>query len=53
MSRASAGSNAIVIRPTNNVYTALLAVAVLLELIAFLSVMLQYNSLFAKSLFQQ
>jgi len=52
MSRAPA-SNAIVVRPTNNIYTGLLAVAVLLQIIAIVSVILQYSSLFGKPLFNQ
>ncbi|HEX4794390.1 MAG TPA: hypothetical protein VH370_11390 [Humisphaera sp.] len=51
MSRGA--SETIVIRPTNNIYTALLAVAVVLEVVAFLSVMFQFNSVFGKQLFGQ
>ena len=46
-------SETIVIRPTNNIYTALLAVAVVLDVVALLAVMFQYNNVFGKQLFGQ
>jgi hypothetical protein len=53
MSRAPVATNAIVVQPTNNIYTGLLAVAVLLQVIAIISVVIQYQSYFGKSLFGQ
>jgi hypothetical protein len=38
--------DAIVVRPTNNVYTVLVIVAFLLELVAFLMMMFRANYLF-------
>lgn len=45
------GGDAIIIRPSNNVYTALLAIAVVLQVVAFICVFIQYNALFGKKLF--
>jgi hypothetical protein len=41
--------DAIVVRPTNNVYTVLVIVAFLVELAAFLSLFLRANYLFPQS----
>jgi hypothetical protein len=51
MSRAQ--GNTIVVKPSNNVYTALLAVGVILELIAVIVVFVQYGTQFGKPLFGQ
>jgi len=45
--------NTIFVKPSNNVYTALLAIGVVLEAVAIICVVLQYNSLFGKQLFGQ
>ena len=42
-------SDAIVVRPTNNVYTVLVVVAFLLELAAFIVLMMRANALFPPS----
>lgn len=39
-------SDAIVVKPTNNVYTVLVIVSFLLELLAFVVVMMRANALF-------
>ena len=46
-------SNTVVVKPTNNIYTALLGVGVVLELIAIVIVFVQYNSQFGKLLISQ
>jgi hypothetical protein len=51
MSRAQ--GNVIVVKPTNNVYTVLLAVAVVMELLAVVVVFVQYGAQFGKPLFAQ
>ena len=43
------GSDAIVVRPTNNVYTVLVILAFLLELAAFLVMYLRAGTLFPQS----
>ena len=43
------GSDAIVVRPTNNVYTVLVILAFLLELAAFLVMYMRANTLFPQS----
>ena len=45
--------DAIIVKPTNNVYTGLLAVGVAIEIIALILVIVQFNSLFGKTLFSQ
>jgi hypothetical protein len=45
--------NTIYVKPSNNIYTALLAVGVVLQVVAILCVLLQYNSLFGKQIFGQ
>ena len=42
-------SDAIVVKPTNNVYTVLVIVSFLLELMAFVVLMMRANSLFPPS----
>ena len=42
-------SDAIVVRPTNNVYTVLVIIAFLLELMAFVVLMMRANNLFPQS----
>jgi hypothetical protein len=46
-------ANTVVVKPTNNIYTALLGVGVVLELIAIVIVFVQYSSQFGKPLFGQ
>ncbi len=46
-------ANTVLVKPTNNVYTALLGVGVILELIAIIIVFVQYSSQFGKPLFAQ
>jgi len=51
MSRASAG-DAIVVRPSNNVYTALVAIAIVVEILGFVALIMRHGELFeGKSLF--
>jgi hypothetical protein len=45
--------NTIYVKASNNVYTALLAVGVVLEAVAIICAVMQYNSLFGKQLFGQ
>ena len=45
--------NTIFVKPSNNVYTALLAVGVVLQLVAIICVILQYNNMFGKQIFGQ
>ena len=42
-------SDAIVVKPTNNVYTVLVIVSFLLELLAFVALMMRANALFPTS----
>ena len=50
MSRVAAG-DVIEIRPTNNMYTVLVAIAVLAELIAFIALYVRAGEIFDKGLF--
>ncbi len=45
--------NTIVVKPSNNVFTALLGVGVVLQLIAVIVLFVQYNAHFGKQLFGQ
>ena len=46
MSRIATGDRPIVVKPTNNVYTVLVAVALLVNVIAFLIIFLRYAVVF-------
>jgi hypothetical protein len=50
MSRIATG-NEVTVKPTNNVYTVLVAVALAAEIIAFLALFFRYNDVFNASLF--
>ena len=54
MSRVAAASDVITVKPSNNIYTVLVWVAFLAELIAFVALYMKANEVFvasAKSLF--
>jgi len=51
MSRATAG-DVVVVRPSNDIYTALVIVAVVAQLVTFAIVYLKYKALFGADLFQ-
>jgi hypothetical protein len=53
MSRISSGSEQIIVKPTNNVYTVLVAVAIVVEIIGFISLWMQSTSLYGASPFSQ
>ncbi len=46
MSRMSSGAEQIVVRPTNNVYTVLVAVAIVVEVIGLISLWMQSTALY-------
>jgi hypothetical protein len=46
MSRLSSGGDQILVKPTNNVYTVLTAVAIIVEIVAFASVWVAATKLF-------
>jgi hypothetical protein len=50
MSRAG-GPDQIVVRPTNNVYTALVVVCVVVELVGIIALFLRHDTVFGKGLF--
>ncbi len=50
MARATGGET-IIVRPTNNVYTALVAVAVVVEIVGFVLLFLRAGDLFPGGLF--
>ena len=50
MSRAG-GPEQIVVRPNNNIYTALVVVCVVLELVGFIAMYMRHSTLFGESLF--
>ena len=50
MSRVAAGEQ-IEIKPTNNVYTVLVVVAVVVEIAAFVVLFMRHNTLYGTSLF--
>jgi hypothetical protein len=50
MSRIATG-NEVTVRPTNNIYTVLVAVALLAEIIGFIALFLRYTEIFNGSLF--
>ena len=52
MSRAgTSDSSSVQIKPTTNVYTALVAAAIVAELIGFIALFLSYTNVFGSSLF--
>jgi len=51
MSRAG-GSGAIVVKATNNVYTAMVIVATLVQILALVVVVLRYQTVFGSMIFQ-
>lgn len=53
MSRVSSGAEQIIVRPTNNVYTVLIAVAIVVEIIGFISLWMQSTSLYGANPFSQ
>jgi hypothetical protein len=50
MSRAGAG-DVVVVKPTNNVYTIMLIVATLVQLLALLIIVVRFKSVFGSLLF--
>ena len=51
MSNASAGSDVIIVKPKDNIYTVLLIVATIAQALAFLIVYLQYGTVFGGNIF--
>lgn len=51
MSRIQAGSDQILVKPTNNVYTVLVAVGVIIQIMAFIMLWMVHQELFATGLF--
>jgi hypothetical protein len=49
MSRIATGDRPVIVKPTNNVYTVLVLVALLVNVIAFLVVFLRYAIVFGAS----
>jgi hypothetical protein len=47
----SAGDRIVEVRPSNNVYTALVAIAVVVEIIGFVALFMRHSQLFGKGLF--
>ena len=52
MSRVATG-DVVVVKPTNNVYTVLVGVAILVQLIGFLVMFVRAGEIFEKGLFAQ
>jgi hypothetical protein len=46
MSRIATGDRPVIVKPTNNVYTVLVLVALLVNVIAFLIILLRYTVVF-------
>ncbi len=53
MSRMSSGAEQIVVRPTNNVYTVLVAVAIVVEIVGLVSLWMQSTALYGANPFSQ
>jgi hypothetical protein len=51
MSRAATSDSSVQIKPTNNIYTVLVAAAVVAELIGFIALFLSYTNVFGSSIF--
>jgi hypothetical protein len=51
MSRLSSGSGAIVVKATNNVYTVLVVVGIVVEIVGLIYVWMQAGTLYGKPLF--
>ena len=51
MSRVSSRSDQIVVRPTNNVYTVLVAVAIVVEIVGLISLWMQSTALYGANPF--
>jgi hypothetical protein len=49
MSRIATGDRPVIVKPTNNVYTVLAAVAVLVNLICFLLILMRYTTVFGSA----
>jgi hypothetical protein len=46
MSRIATGDRPVIVKPTNNVYTVLVAVATLVNIICFLLILMRYTAVF-------
>jgi hypothetical protein len=46
MSRIATGDRPVIVKPTNNVYTVLVAVAMLVNVICFLLILMRYAAVF-------
>ena len=53
MSRLSAGSGPIVVKPTNNIYTVLVVVGIVFEIVGLVYIWMQAMALHGKILFSQ
>jgi hypothetical protein len=49
MSRIATGDRPIVVKPTNNVYTVLAAIALLVNIICFLLILMRYTTVFGSA----
>jgi hypothetical protein len=49
MSRIATGDRPVIVKPTNNVYTVLAAVALLVNVICFLLILMRYTAVFGSN----